>query len=67
MNVILNLLKMTGSWLWARAGERSTWLGVITAATAAGANFNPEVAEHIVNAGVAVVSVIAVVTRDKKN
>lgn len=59
----MNLLKLVGNWLWARAQERSTWLGVIALATAGGINIAPELAGAIVNTGVAVVSTIAIATK----
>lgn len=65
MNIVINLLKIAGGWLWARAQERSTWYGVTTAFTAAGANLNPEIASQIVNTGAAVFSTIAILTKDK--
>lgn len=49
-----------------RLSERSTWLGVIGLVTACGATIETALAEHIIAAGMALASLISIVTRDKK-
>lgn len=51
----------------ARARERSTWLGLVSLATALGLMLTPEQAEAIVAAGIAVAGLLSVLTVDKKD
>lgn len=46
-----------------RLKERSTWLGIIGAATAIGISVSPDTANAITAAGVAVASLIAAITK----
>jgi hypothetical protein len=48
-----------------RAKEMSTWLGIIGLATAAGVTFSPDLQEAIINAGLAVASLVAVIFRER--
>lgn len=48
-----------------RAKERSTWLGLISCATALGLALSPDQQEAIVVAGMAAAGVVAAFTRDK--
>lgn len=50
----------------ARAGERSTYLGLIALAAAAGANLSPEFAQAILSAASAIAGAIMIATADKK-
>lgn len=52
-------------WFVDRAGELSTWLGIIGLATAAGVTFSPELQDAIINAGLAVASLVAVIFRER--
>lgn len=45
-------------WIWNRLKERTTWQGIITVLTGVGASISPELAEHIISAGVALVGLI---------
>lgn len=49
-----------------RLKERSTWAGLVGLLTAAGVGLTPEKADAIISAGVAVVSLIFVFTKDIK-
>ena len=51
-------------WLFARLRERSTWLGLTGLLSAVGVAFEPEQAEAIIVAGMAVAGAVAVLTRD---
>ena len=53
------------NWILNRLKERSTWTGIIALITAAGVNLSPELAETIIQAGVAVVGVLFMATADK--
>ena len=53
------------SWIIARLKERSTWLGLTGLLTAVGVGLEPDQAEAIVTAGVALAGVIAMLTKDK--
>lgn len=48
-----------------RAKERSTWLGLISLATALGLILSPEQQEAIIAAGMAVGGIVGAFTRDK--
>lgn len=52
-------------YLIARLGEASTWRGLIAFATAAGLVVSPELSAAIIAAGLAVMGVVGVFTRDK--
>lgn len=49
-----------------RAKERSTWMGLVTLATALGVTMNPEQREAVATLGIAVAGVVAVFTKDTK-
>ena len=49
-----------------RLKERSTWLGLISLATAAGVTLSPDQTQAVVTAGVGLAGVIAVFTKDMK-
>ena len=49
----------------ARARERSTWLGLISIATAAGLVLRPEQQDSVAAAGIAVAGMVATLTKDK--
>lgn len=53
------------NWLWDRAKERDTWIGLVSTAVAVGAHISPELQQSIVSLGVAVVGVIFAVTKSK--
>ncbi|HYD19295.1 MAG TPA: hypothetical protein VEF76_12535 [Patescibacteria group bacterium] len=48
-----------------RARERSTWLGLISCATALGLALSPDQQEAIVAAGMAAAGILAAFTKDK--
>lgn len=48
-----------------RLKEPSTWRGIIQLLTAAGLVIEPELALQIITAGVTIVGIIGVVTKDK--
>jgi len=52
-------------WLMARLRERSTWLGIVSFLTAAGVVLEPEVAEGIVAAGLAIAGIVAAIGKDR--
>lgn len=52
------------AWLLARARERSTWLGLTGLLGALGVLVEPDQAEAIAAAGIAVAGAIAALTRD---
>ena len=49
----------------ARAKERSTWLGLVSMATALGLMFSPDQKEAVISAGMAAAGLIAAFTKDK--
>lgn len=53
------------SWIKARAGERSTWLGLVTILSAAGVALTPEQSSAIVTAATAIFGAIFAFTADK--
>lgn len=52
--------------LISRLKERSTWIGLTTLMASLGINFKPEVSEAVVTAGIGLVGLILVVTKDTK-
>ncbi len=54
------------SWLLDRLKESSTWYGAIAMLTSAGVNFDPELTNQIISAGVGLAGIVAFVTKDKK-
>lgn len=50
-----------------RLTERSTWLGVIGLITACGATLETALAEQIIAAGMAVASLVGILTKDKSD
>lgn len=61
--MITKLLKQ----LLERLKERSTWVGLITILTSIGINIKPELSEGIVSAGMGIVGLVFVLTRDLMN
>ncbi len=57
-------VKKVFRFLLERAKERSTWLGVITLLVTLGVNLSSEHQEAIINAGVAVASLILILSRE---
>ncbi|WP_169721253.1 hypothetical protein [Nisaea denitrificans] len=53
------------SWLLDRLGERSTWIGLTGFLTATGVSLEPEIGEAIGALGIALASLIAMLTRDR--
>ncbi|WP_193173451.1 hypothetical protein [Nisaea nitritireducens] len=53
------------SWLLDRLGERSTWIGLTGFLTATGVSLEPEIGEAIGAVGIALASLIAMLTRDR--
>jgi len=53
-------------YITSRLKERSTWIGLISFVTALGVSLSPEQSQAIVSAGVALASVVAVFSTDKK-
>jgi len=58
---------MKSFFFWAinRLQERSTWLGIVGAASSIGIYIRPELASSITQIGVGLASAIAVFTKDK--
>lgn len=54
------------SWLLDRLKEPSTWYGVIAMLTSAGVNFDPDLTNQIISAGVGLAGIVAFVTKEKK-
>lgn len=55
------------SFLLARARERSTWLGIISLATALGLTLSELQGEAIIAAGMSIAGAVAVFTTDKND
>lgn len=51
-------------WCLARAGEPSTWKGIVALATALGVTISPEMAQAIIALGLAIGGIINVLTPD---
>lgn len=56
---------MKKDWFIARLKERSTWLGLISLATAAGLGVSPELSQAIIAGGVAAGGVVAALMKDR--
>lgn len=54
-------------YIFNRLSERSTWLGLIALVTACGATVEPALSENIISAGMGLVGIISVFTKDKKD
>ena len=52
-------------WIIDRFGEASTWRGIFAFLTAIGVAISPELAEHIIAAGLALMGLLGFLTRDK--
>ena len=52
-------------WIVARLKEPTTWIGIISFATAAGVQIAPELQQSIITAGVAIGGTLAIVLREK--
>jgi len=53
-------------WIIARLRERSTWLGVVSAATALGLRASPEQQQAVISIGLALAGAIAAFTADRR-
>lgn len=53
------------TWLLDRLGERSTWIGLTGFLTATGVSLEPDIAEAIGAVGIALASLIAMLTKDR--
>lgn len=53
------------SWLLDRLSERSTWIGLTGFLTATGVSLEPEIGEAIGAVGIALASLIAMLTKDR--
>jgi hypothetical protein len=53
-------------WILSRLKERSTWGGIFTLATLAGAKIAPELRETIITAGTAAIGLVLALTADPK-
>lgn len=51
------------TWIVERMSERSTWLGIISLATAVGISATPDQMEAVIAAGMAVAGLLAAFTR----
>lgn len=58
-------MKKIADYVVSRAKERSTWLGLVSMATALGLVLEPVQQEAIIAAGMAAAGLIAAFTRDK--
>ena len=58
-------MKQLTDYLIARAKERSTWLGLISLATALGLVLSPAQQDAVIAAGMAAAGLIGALTRDK--
>ncbi|MEZ0226524.1 MAG: hypothetical protein ACAH83_18350 [Alphaproteobacteria bacterium] len=58
-------MKKLTDYLIARARERSTWLGLVSVATALGLVLGPAQQEAVIAAGMATAGLIGTFTRDK--
>ena len=54
------------SWLLDRLKEPSTWYGVIAMLTSAGVNFDPDLTNQIISAGVGLAGIVAFVTKEDR-
>jgi hypothetical protein len=54
---------MIVSWIVDRLSERSTWLGLISLATAVGISVSPGQIEAVISAGMAAAGLVAAFTR----
>ena len=53
------------NWITARLKEPTTWIGLISFATAAGVSLAPELQQSIITAGVALGGTLAIILREK--
>jgi hypothetical protein len=58
-------MKFNATWLLDRLAERSTWIGLTGFLTATGVSLEPEIGEAIGAVGVALASLIVMLTRDR--
>ncbi|MEO9900482.1 hypothetical protein [Nisaea sp.] len=58
-------MKFNTTWLLDRLGERSTWIGLTGFLTATGVSLEPEIGEAVGTVGIALASLIAMLTRDR--
>lgn len=59
-------MKTVIDFILSRARERSTWLGLISIATALGLLLTPEQSEAVVAAGMSLAGLLTTLTTDKK-
>lgn len=55
------------NWIKNRLGEKTTWRGIVAFATGVGISISPELASAIVSAGVSLVGVIEVYSKERKS
>jgi hypothetical protein len=58
-------MNVNTTWLLDRLGERSTWIGLTGFLTATGVSLEPEIGDAIGALGIALASLIAMLTRDR--
>ncbi len=58
-------MNLSTSWLLDRLAERSTWIGLTGFFTAIGVSLDPETGEAIGAVGIALASLIAMLTKDR--
>ena len=58
-------MNVNTTWLLDRLGERSTWIGLTGLLTATGVSLEPEIGDAIGTLGIALASLIAMLTRDR--
>ena len=59
-------MKNVLEFMLSRLKERSTWVGLVSIATAAGVGLSPELQEAIAVAGMSLAGLIMILTNDKK-
>lgn len=58
-------MNVNTTWLLDRLGERSTWIGLTGLLTATGVSLEPDIGDAIGALGIALASLIAMLTRDR--
>ena len=58
-------MKLKATWILDRLSERSTWIGLTGFLTATGMSLEPEVSDAIGSVGIALASLIAIITVDR--
>jgi hypothetical protein len=54
------------NWLLERLKEKTTWLGLFTILSTLGVSLAPELKEAIIGTGLSLISLVLVITKDKK-